>query len=109
MSLYVSRTCHDDVLDHNRYRRYLSIRLRPKKMVLGVLTVFSRHFPRMMSIPITEERVQRASFPFRKVVHTLGHLEKFLSPTPHESDSVTARGNGRMERAGHGAKRFFRC
>src|SRR5262249_54994702 len=41
--------------------------------------------------------------------HTYGHLEKFLSPTPHESDSVTARGNGRMERAGHGAKRFFRC
>jgi hypothetical protein len=38
-----------------------------------------------------------------------GHLEKFLSPTPHESDSVTASGHGRMERAGHGAKRFFRC
>jgi hypothetical protein len=37
-----------------------------------------------------------------------GHLEKSLSPTPHESDSVTARGNGRMERASHGAKRFFR-
>jgi uncharacterized protein YbjT (DUF2867 family) len=39
---------------------------------------------------------------------TVGHLEKSLSPTPHESDSVTARGNGRMERASHGAKRFFR-
>src|SRR5882672_2462621 len=27
-----------------------------------------------------------------------GRLEKFLSPSPHESDSVTARGHGRMER-----------
>src|SRR3989442_11089942 len=33
-----------------------------------------------------------------------GHLEKFLSPSRHESDSVTARGHGRMERAGHGAE-----
>jgi hypothetical protein len=39
----------------------------------------------------------------------LGHLEKFLSPSPHESDSVTARGHGRMERAGHGAEGLFRC
>src|SRR6266436_7775931 len=41
--------------------------------------------------------------------HTLGHLEKFFSPSPHESDSVTARGNGRMERASHGAEGLFRC
>jgi len=38
-----------------------------------------------------------------------GHLEKFLSPSRHESDSVTARGHGRMERAGHGAEGLFRC
>jgi len=38
-----------------------------------------------------------------------GHLEKFLSPSRHESDSVTARGHGRMERAGHGAEELFRC
>jgi len=36
-------------------------------------------------------------------------LEKFLSPSRHESDSVTARGHGRMERAGHGAEGLFRC
>jgi transposase len=48
--------------------------------------------------------------PPKSTVHDyFGHLEKFLSPSRHESDSVTARGNGRMERAGHGAKRFFRC
>src|SRR2546421_3741962 len=35
----------------------------------------------------------------------IGHLEKFLSPSRHESDSVTARGHGRMERAGHGVRR----
>src|SRR5262249_3806263 len=47
------------------------------------------------------------SGPNPRPIYAYGHLEKFLSPTPHESDSVTARGNGRMERAGHGAKRFF--
>jgi hypothetical protein len=40
---------------------------------------------------------------------TIGHLEKFLSPSRHESDSVTARGHRRMERAGHGAEGLFRC
>src|SRR2546421_7740169 len=39
----------------------------------------------------------------------IGHLEKFLSPSRHESDSVTARGHGRMERVGHGAEELFRC
>jgi hypothetical protein len=39
----------------------------------------------------------------------LGHLEKFLSPSRHESDSVTARGYGRMEEASHGAEGLFRC
>jgi len=38
-----------------------------------------------------------------------GHLEKFLSPSRHESDSVIVRGHGRMERAGHGADGLFRC
>ena len=38
-----------------------------------------------------------------------GHLEKFLSPSPHESDSITVRGKGRMERACHGAEGLFRC
>src|SRR5438093_8003557 len=33
-----------------------------------------------------------------------GRLEKFLSPSSHESDSVSARANGRMERASHGAE-----
>src|SRR5262249_19703686 len=27
---------------------------------------------------------------------TIGHLEKFLSPSRHESDSVTVRGHGRI-------------
>src|SRR6266508_6195489 len=36
-----------------------------------------------------------------------GHLEKFLSPSRHESDSMTVRGHGRMERAGHGAEGLF--
>ena len=39
----------------------------------------------------------------------IGHLEKFLSPSRCESDSVTVRGHGRMERAGHGAEGLFRC
>jgi Rap1a immunity proteins len=38
-----------------------------------------------------------------------GHLEKFLSPSRHESDSVTACGHERMERADHGAEGLFRC
>jgi len=41
--------------------------------------------------------------------HTAGHLEKFLSPSLCESDSLTARGNGRMEEASHGAEGLFRC
>src|SRR5262245_56289584 len=32
-----------------------------------------------------------------------GHLEKFFSPSCCESDSLTAMGHGRMERASHGA------
>ncbi len=38
-----------------------------------------------------------------------GHLEKFLSPSLCESDSLTARGNGRTEEASHGAEGLFRC
>src|SRR5262249_25455355 len=34
---------------------------------------------------------------------TPGHLEKFFSPSRYESDSLTAIGHGRMERASHGA------
>jgi len=41
--------------------------------------------------------------------YSLGHLEKFLSPSRHESDSMTVRGHGRMERAGYGAEGLFRC
>jgi len=40
---------------------------------------------------------------------TIGHLEKFLSPSRCESESLTARGNGRMEEASHGAEGLFRC
>jgi hypothetical protein len=40
---------------------------------------------------------------------TKGHLEKFLSPSRCESESLTARGNGRMEEASHGAEGLFRC
>jgi hypothetical protein len=40
---------------------------------------------------------------------SLGHLEKFLSPSRHESDSMTARGHERMEEASHGAEGLFRC
>ena len=39
----------------------------------------------------------------------LGHLEKFLSPSRREFDSLTALGNARMERASHGAEGLFRC
>ena len=37
------------------------------------------------------------------------HLEKFFSPSRCESDSLTAMGHGRMERASHGADGLFRC
>ena len=40
---------------------------------------------------------------------TYGHLEKFFSPSRYESDSLTAMGHGRMERASHGADGLFRC
>src|SRR5262245_45301648 len=40
---------------------------------------------------------------------THGHLEKFFSPSRYESDSLTAMGHGRMERASHGADGLFRC
>ena len=39
---------------------------------------------------------------------TARDLEKSLSPSPRESDSVTARGDGRMERASHGAEGLLR-
>src|SRR5207244_6716005 len=41
---------------------------------------------------------QLAAFRFGNAT-TQGHLEKFLSPSRCESDSLTARGNGRMEEA----------
>src|SRR5258708_1943098 len=44
----------------------------------------------------------------RPGIFSIGRLEKFLSPSPRESDSVSARGHGRMERASHGAERLFR-
>jgi hypothetical protein len=37
-----------------------------------------------------------------------GRLEKFFSPSLRESDSVTARENGQMERASHGTEGLFR-
>src|SRR5262249_15608402 len=40
--------------------------------------------------------------------NTIGHLEKFFSPSRYESDSLTAMGHGRMERASHGADGLFR-
>ena len=40
--------------------------------------------------------------------HVVGRLEKFFSPSLRESDSVTARENGQMERASHGAEGLFR-
>ena|SRR6516164_4314448 len=40
---------------------------------------------------------------------TIGHLEKFFSPSRCESDSLIAMGHGRMERASHGADGLFRC
>ena len=43
------------------------------------------------------------------VAKAQGHLEKFLSPSRHESDSVTACGHERMERAGREAEGLFRC
>src|SRR5262249_24435400 len=44
----------------------------------------------------------------RRTVPSIGHLEKFLSPSRHESDSVTVRGHGRIgsERV-MGQKGFF--
>src|SRR5215475_3678361 len=39
-----------------------------------------------------------------KGAFSLGHLEKFISPSRCETDSLTARGSGRMERASHGAE-----
>jgi hypothetical protein len=39
---------------------------------------------------------------------TMGRLEKFFSPSLRESDSVTARENGQMERASHGTEGLFR-
>ena len=39
---------------------------------------------------------------------TSGRLEKFFSPSLRESDSVTARENGQMERASHGTEGLFR-
>src|SRR5262249_59790053 len=38
-----------------------------------------------------------------------GHLEKFFSPSRYQSDSLTAMGHGRIERASHGADGLFRC
>src|SRR5262249_17519247 len=46
---------------------------------------------------------------FKARLDCVGHLEKFLSPSRHESDSMTVRGHGRMERAGYGAEGLFRC
>jgi len=51
------------------------------------------------------------AYPFT-VLHAVilyGHLEKFFSPSRCESDSLTAMGHGRMERASHGADGLFRC
>jgi len=40
-------------------------------------------------------------------IYIYGHLEKFLSPSRRKSDSMTASGHRRMERAGHGAEGLF--
>ncbi len=55
------------------------------------------------------ERLHRKYPEDREAEIFYGDLEKSLSPSPRESDSVTARGHGRMERAGHGAEGLFRC
>src|SRR5215468_947618 len=38
-----------------------------------------------------------------RLKRSLGHLEKFFSPSRCESDSLIAMDHGRMERASHGA------
>src|SRR5262249_10330812 len=55
------------------------------------------------------EEEQEKPHAITKMGLIVGQLEKFLSASRHESDSVTARGHGRMERAGHGAEGLFRC
>src|SRR5262249_52710533 len=46
---------------------------------------------------------------FDPITEHQGHLEKFFSPSRYESDSLTAMGHGRIERASHGADGLFRC
>src|SRR5215471_10233652 len=53
--------------------------------------------------------VDRDRSPRHRLVKTIeGHLEKFFSPSRYESDSLTAMGHGRIERASHGADGLFR-
>src|SRR6266403_1702040 len=85
---------------------------RPHRDVPAARASSSRH-GRYFQMP---SRAQAAAKREPHLIHcsrltrlaSLGRLEKFLSPSPRESDSVTARGNGRMERASHGAKGLFR-
>jgi hypothetical protein len=80
--------------------------------LLGLLTgLAEQHFTNVrMGLAAHLEGVMNGIFLVALgAIWTEGHLEKFLSPSRCESDSLTARGNGRMEEASHGAEGLFRC
>jgi hypothetical protein len=81
--------------------------------------------PRFTTFPLAEKQIgldpcdptklkvnMRVQSPFSGgfvYYKSVGHLEKFFSPSRYESDSLTAMGHGRIERASHGADGLFRC
>ena len=60
-------------------------------------------------LPFEEQKLDLLAGDQLKPDYLKGRLEKFFSPSLRESDSVTARENGQMERASHGTEGLFRC
>ena len=50
--------------------------------------------------------VDPSSSRFRRALKTIGHLEKFFSPSRYESDSLTAMGHGRIASESWGRRAF---
>ena len=102
-----------EIPDHRHRRVLRARRKRPRCRAAECGQQFppsirERHVPTSRArMPNRNDTMPRAAFRWRRMY--CGRLEKFFSPSRYESDSLTAMGHGRIERASHGADGLFRC
>jgi C4-dicarboxylate-specific signal transduction histidine kinase len=80
---------------------------RAAEVFRSIRALVQRDEPRMGTLDINDV-IEEVLVLARGDLQNQGRLEKFFSLSLRESDSVTARENGQMERARHGTEGLFR-